>query len=428
VTHTAQGATQTHERRAADTHAPHTRAMASDRQGYTPYGYGMDVPVLVRSTVSYGRGWQLLRSRGAGANATGPCDPLQSPTSCNCSMPWRDAPPAADDGATMPRCVASRICKRGGGEAERRASSAADSVAILFVLDGNRSTLRFYFGGKVASAYASQLKLLVRAVLSLQAVQTTLPIRVLVSGERFAQAESRLAALGVGVLADAPPVSVPTWASKWAMASFAKVRALALTQFERLVVLDNDVIVLRNIDHLASFSTCAAPAFVFGYKCYPRRELRAALMVLQPSRALWTKAQHLLRQTEGVHVYDDNGEGSVWRNLYDSVQELPASYAALRSSDFAAADWPDVHVLHDPNLLRGVKRQGFKEAKVDLRIKELDAKADAEMKLVGPIVSAPTGRGGRAAGRGSRKRGRRRGRRLPMVVGDAAAPAAAASR
>ena len=30
----------------------------ADKQGHTPYGYGVDIPVLVRSTVSYGRGWQ----------------------------------------------------------------------------------------------------------------------------------------------------------------------------------------------------------------------------------------------------------------------------------------------------------------------------------------------------------------------------------
>ena len=35
-------------------------------QGYTPYFYKMDEPVRVRRTISYGRGWQLLRSRGAG--------------------------------------------------------------------------------------------------------------------------------------------------------------------------------------------------------------------------------------------------------------------------------------------------------------------------------------------------------------------------
>ena len=46
-------------------------------QGYTPYFYKMDVPVRVTNSISYGRAWQMLRSRGAGSNATGPCDPPQ---------------------------------------------------------------------------------------------------------------------------------------------------------------------------------------------------------------------------------------------------------------------------------------------------------------------------------------------------------------
>ena len=41
-------------------------------QGYSPYFYKMDEPVRVRRTISYGRGWQLLRSRGAGNEDDGP--------------------------------------------------------------------------------------------------------------------------------------------------------------------------------------------------------------------------------------------------------------------------------------------------------------------------------------------------------------------
>ena len=300
--------------------------MASDRQGYTPYGYGMDVPVLVRSTVSYGRGWQLLRSRGAGSNATGPCDPPQRVASCNCSLPWVDAPPP-DDGGVLPRCIASPACG-GAGVPSPGAAPASGKLAIVFVLDGNKSTVRFYFGGKVAGAYASQLKLLVRAVLSLKAVQTTLPIKLLASGERFQQAEARLEALGVGILRsdDVPSPIVPTWASPWAKASFAKLRVLSLTQFERVVLLYNDIIALRNIDHLAAFP---APAFVYGYKCHPRRELRAAVALLEPSRAAWGRARRLMHQSDAL-VYDDNGEGSVWRQVYREAYELPAGYAALR--------------------------------------------------------------------------------------------------
>ena len=66
---------------------------AADRQGFTPYGYGLDVPVIVRSTTSYGRGWQLLRSRGENRSHQGlsrqtelNCDPPQLASTCtNCA-------------------------------------------------------------------------------------------------------------------------------------------------------------------------------------------------------------------------------------------------------------------------------------------------------------------------------------------------------
>ena len=35
-------------------------------------------------------------------------------------------------------------------------------------------------------------------------------------------------------------------------------------------------------------------------------------------------------------VYDDLGEGSVWRRLYPAVAELPVGYSALRTSDLSA--------------------------------------------------------------------------------------------
>ena len=340
-----------------------------DRQGFTPYGYGVDVPVTVRRTVSYGRGWQLLRSRGEDSYTTGPCDPPQRADSCDCAAGHAER----DD--TMPSCAATSLCDNGG----QGAPGGGSSAAIVLVLDANASRLRFYFGKDTRKAYTSQAGLLMRLLLSLRAVNTTLPIFVLVSGDRFPAAEKRLAALGATLL---PPDSAPeldvkggaVFASGWAQSSFAKLRVLALEQFAKLIVMDNDAIVLRNIDHLASVP---APAFVFGYKCYPRRELRAALMVLAPSRAKWARASELMRDPATL-VYDDGGEQSVWRRLYASVHELPAGYAALRSADFSAAEWRHVHVLHDPNLLRKAGRDGWKEASMADVVKRLDVATQRE--------------------------------------------------
>ena len=345
--------------------------VSADKQGYTPYGYGMDTPVLVRSSVSYGRGWQLLRSRGEKSNASGVCDPPQRVSSCNCSS----SPAAPDDSESpMPTCVPTSLCEAQPGSTPQQMVPSSKAV-IVFVIDANRSRLRFFYGSNAPKLYHSQLGLAVRSMVSLRASGTTLPIALLASGLRSAAAERWLTdALGVRIIDQAPPVETPAWGSKWAKGSFAKLRVLALTEFERVVLLDTDTVAFASLDHLAS-TAVTPPAATFGWKCYPRRELRVALMVLRPNEAAWGRARELMQRNSpmSVAIYDDLGEGSVWRHLYSSMYELPAGYAALRCSDFSAEEWPRVRVLHDPNLLRKASRSGWRDAGMAERLKNLDA-------------------------------------------------------
>ena len=153
------------------------------------------------------------------------------------------------------------------------------------------------------------------------------------------------------------------------------------------MLLDTDTIALRNLDHLATFP---APAFVAGYKCFPRRELRPALMVLRPSRADWVRARELMADAR-TGVYDDLGEGSVWRHLYERVHELPIGYGALRSSDLAGDEWAKVHLLHDPNLLRKASRKGWSAAGMAERVRAIDAAQVAELtNYINPLLAAAT--------------------------------------
>lgn len=335
-------------------------------QGHTPYFYKMDEPVRVRRTTSYGRGWQLLRSRGAGNEELGPCDPPQTAGSCGCS----DVTTASSTDDDMPSCVRSAACGGGGGGGG--ATAPAAGVAIVLVLDMTRDDLRFPFGGNVRKAYEFQLRYVVRLLLSLRRVGNSLPVRLLASGERNLGAERQLAAsFGATALpagGRVPQHRAPAWASKWALSSFAKLRVLALTQFSAVVLLDNDTLVLRNIDSwpalaLPPAGTPGAPdvAAVFGTKCWPRRELRAAAMVVRPNQQAMARAQALMADP-ATPVYDDNGEGSVWRRLHGRVSELPAGFCALRTSNFTAEEWAKVSVLHDPHLMHGFHRSGYEAA------------------------------------------------------------------
>ena len=116
-----------------------TVASQDGTQGYTPYGYGMDTPVRVAVTTSYGRGWQMLRSRGAGSNQTGPCDPPQQASSCSCSASSGTSGPMDGEDA-LPRCLPSTAC---GGAFDQTARETAGRATILVALDMNRSNLRF---------------------------------------------------------------------------------------------------------------------------------------------------------------------------------------------------------------------------------------------------------------------------------------------
>ena len=322
-------------------------------QGYTPYFYKMDVPVRVRNSISYGRAWQMLRSRGGNSTAEGPCDPYQRANSCNCSTTAKlpPNPGLADDhdSSAMPSCEPTPLCQTDA--VQPLSTQSPRRAAIVLFADMQRQNLRFPIGTCVPClrrGYGKMNREILRILFALRAVKTSLPIHILASGERYPEVEAKIAAHFPGVsyldAASLPPVPpVPAWASKWARGSFAKLRALTLTQFSRVIVLDNDAVPLRNIDHLAD---APAPALVFGWKCYPRRELRASTMVLSPDLSTWKRALALL-QDESTAVYDDLGEQSVWRRLYHKVYELPARYAAMRTADLPADDWATVHIVHD---------------------------------------------------------------------------------
>ena len=116
-------------------------------QGYTPYFYKMDVPVRVKNTISYGRAWQLLRSRGAGSNATGPCDPFQLASSCNAStthaVPENVGVVDRDDIDAMPHADRTVLCD---ATAPPPLSTPPPRSAILLVMHPEQRYMRFPIG------------------------------------------------------------------------------------------------------------------------------------------------------------------------------------------------------------------------------------------------------------------------------------------
>ncbi len=83
--------------------------------------------------------------------------------------------------------------------------------------------------------------------------------------------------------------------------SFSKLRAFDLTEFERVVFLDADTLVLRNVDHLFDRpSPTAAPDF------FMPDHFNSGVMVLEPSRPLFIEMQGALARAPS---YDGGDQG-----------------------------------------------------------------------------------------------------------------------
>lgn len=139
---------------------------------------------------------------------------------------------------------------------------------------------------------------------SLAASGTNVPRVALVTAEVTLGARHRLEAQGwslheIEPLASPNPEAVlifPRFAQ-----TFTKLRAFGLAEFDKIVLLDADTIVLRNVEELferPSFS--AAPDFFL-----PDR-FNSGVMVIEPSPALFATLEQALH---GSHSYDGGDQG-----------------------------------------------------------------------------------------------------------------------
>ena len=305
----------------------------------------------------------------------------------------------------MPRCVPTPPCA-GSEETWSRRRAPSSSVAastglaaeengatFLIVYGFNRSLVRYWYRPDPFRSYLNAMRLVVRLLLSLRAVGSVLPVHMLLSGERQPGFEAELVSqFGVRLLsadeqdAQGQPrywIRVPRFSSAFHWGSFVKLAVLGLVQFRRVIVLDTDAVVFRNIDHLAR---APAPSFVFRFKCWRGNasrapaiwEMNSGFMVLRPDEALHQRMLALMntmrmapkddvavaalrngprghdsRELQRMFVPSDPGDQSVWRNFFGRVHELPVAYNAFKTTAFRnKSDWQRVYVLHDPDVNR----------------------------------------------------------------------------
>ena len=174
----------------------------------------------------------------------------------------------------------------------------------------------------------------------------------------------------------------PAWASPWMRGTFAKFGALTLHRYRRVIVLDSDTIVVKNIDHLSGAPPPLAAYFHFdmGSTCpqRPTQEgrchlgvLNSGVLALEPDASRLAKARQLLTADDGSSLGEqskdalwETSDQRLWHALYarDTVHELPFAYNANADANLTLGEWRHgVSILHDivVQRKRGWARSGY---------------------------------------------------------------------
>jgi hypothetical protein len=225
-------------------------------------------------------------------------------------------------------------------------------VAILLFLQFNSSLVRPKYLKRPHAAYHRELSRIVWFLRSAKRVRTRLPIHIVVGPERNLKEEARLVALGAHIT---PGVTVrpPHWASSHHRLSFGKVGALALTQFQKVFIFDNDMALAHNVDELAFAPTPSAVWHTavgpFQIMAKETCAVTTGLMGLEPSAEEFARAVSIL--DHGKLKPYDGGDQQFWRTFY-TWHELPVRYQAHQALRMPVSDWLQVKVLHSISGLR----------------------------------------------------------------------------
>ena len=226
-------------------------------------------------------------------------------------------------------------------------------VALLLFLSFNSSLVRPKYLGRPHAAYEREHLRISWFLNSARRVGTRLPIHVVVGPERFPSKEKKLVDLGAHILPGVP-IPPPRWASSQHLLTFGKIGALALTQFDKVFVLDNDMALMFNIDELAFAPVPAAvwqsAVGPFQFKMKENCAVTTGLLGLAPSAAEFSRALNVLQHEAAVKRYD-GGDQQFWRLFY-TWHELPVRYQAHQQLDMSKEDWLQVRVLHSISGLR----------------------------------------------------------------------------
>ena len=215
------------------------------------------------------------KSGFAAKSFTGPCFPVAA-DACICSRgcPTTACPrckQAAGMGLGSWGCKRSFFCDNDGIQSRAAATNAGalPRVTLLAFLTFRAAYVRNVFAKKPQRAYIREVRRISHLASSVRRVGSRLPFHCVVAGDRNQTQERHLESVGVRIVSGrclqpylieaatrcdrgCNPMSQrphpydrtsflepPRWASKWHKQSFNKLGALAMTQFDKVIVLPN---------------------------------------------------------------------------------------------------------------------------------------------------------------------------------------------
>lgn len=256
---------------------------------------------------------------------------------------------------------------------------------MLIFLHFNRSFVRLKHASRPDMALRREIHRIEWLLRSATSVRTRLPIHIVVSGERNTSLEASLLRLGASAITESPAVLPPRWASWFHKHSFARLAALALTQFRKVIVLDNDMTLLGNIDELHA---AESPSMVFHTATVLPKKERCAptggLFVFEPSASEFARALahlHALNpwsRGPSQRCYDGSDQ-EFWRSFYRPLYELPLKYHAHTGLDMNLSAWRRVKLVHNIQGFRHLYHR--MPSAVRQRVRFFHGDADDEKKM-----------------------------------------------
>jgi alpha-N-acetylglucosamine transferase len=127
--------------------------------------------------------------------------------------------------------------------------------------------------------------------------------------------------------------------------NFCKLRLWQLTEFERIVFLDADTLVVKNIDRLLTYPEFSAAPNLYETLADFRR-LNSGVFVARPDEATFAA---MLARLDAPEAYWRRTDQTFLEHWFPDWHGLPYTYNTLQYLFFAIPElwhWPSIHVVH----------------------------------------------------------------------------------